>query len=51
MDKKTEKKAKQYLNTLEEWLQLKIISLNEYYKIKTKIIENFVENNAKTVDK
>lgn len=51
MNKKAEKQLKHYLETLEEWLQLKFISISDYYKIKAKIMNNFVENNTKTVDK
>ena len=50
MDKKI-KKVKQYRQMLDELLDMKIISLADYYKINSKLLNCFENNDAKTLDK
>ena len=50
MNKKI-KKANQYRQMLNELLDMKIISLADYYKINSKLLNYFENNDTKTLDK
>lgn len=51
MNKKNLKKAKEYHKMLNEFLDMKIISLADYYTIKSKILKYFENIDTKTLDK